>query len=160
MMRACVLSFVLAMSGAASAQVSDIPEPAHGSDPTAWFERYIEADGWTPLGVDEVAVALRSPDGIAQMEDGTLRVTVRHEYYQQRDFAGHPMRSMIQTRIVDCRRGENRIVAMTLFERSNMQGAQASRENASAEWSVPREGSLYLIALQRICAPNEGVTQN
>jgi hypothetical protein len=145
------LALVLALSGAAYAQTADIPEPAGRGEAGAWFEQYIDADGWTVLGRDDAAVALASPDGATRLADGTLQVTVRHEYYRQRDFGGYPTRSIVQTRIIDCVRGVHRTTSMTLFERSHMQGDSVSRENANAEWTTPSENSLYLTAARGLC---------
>jgi hypothetical protein len=162
MLRAGLLVAALALSTAAFAQqVEDIPVPDQGSDPQVWFDTYIEADGWTILGADGVAIALGSPEGVERFQDGTLRATVRHEYYQAREFGGQQMRSLVQTRIVDCARSANRIVSMTIFERSNMQGASATRQNESAAWDTPRDDSLYRTAMERICAaPVEGARLN
>jgi hypothetical protein len=159
--RACVLAFVLTLAGAAHAQrADDIPVP-DATEIQGWYEQYINREGWTLLGVDSAGVALGSPDGVTRLADGTYRATVRHEYYEPRVLGGHVVRSMLQTRIVDCGRGMNRIVAMTLYERSNMQGGSTSGENDAAVWDRPSENSLYQTALERICAaPSEGEPLN
>lgn len=132
----------------------DIPAPER-IDPQgvqAWFERYIEADGWMLIGADGDAVALGSPSGASPMGDGTLLATVRHEYYAPRTLGGYTMRSLQQMRLIDCQRRLNRIVSITLFERSNLHGTRVTRESPGAEWTAPQPGSLYLAALEQVCA--------
>lgn len=148
----CAGVWFIAASGFAQAQ-GDIPAPER-VDPQgvqAWFERHIEADGWTLIGADGDAVALGSPS-VSPMGDGTLLATVRHEYYAPRTLGGHTMRSLQQMRLIDCQRRVNRIVSITLFERSNLQGTRVTRETPSAEWTAPQPGSLYLAALDQMCA--------
>jgi hypothetical protein len=132
----------------------DIPAPERIDPQTvqAWFERYIQAEGWTLIAADNVAVALASPASIAATSDGRIIATVRHEYYAQRELGGAPMRSLQQIRMIDCQRRANRVIAMTVFEKSNLQGASVRREMPGAEWSTPEPGSLYQAAIDRICA--------
>lgn len=91
------------------------------------------------------------------LPDGTLRATVRHEYYESRELGGMQMRSHQQVRIIDCQQRRQRIISMTIYERSNLSGASNARENPNVDWSAPSANSLYLTALERICAaPTEG----
>lgn len=62
------------------------------------------------------------------------------------------MRSLQQMRLIDCQRRLNRIVSITLFERSNLQGARVTREIPGAAWTAPQPGSLYFTALGQVCA--------
>jgi hypothetical protein len=139
---------------ASGQQQGDIPAPERidAQGVQAWFERHIQADGWTLIGADGVAVALNSPSGVAEVGDGTLLVTIRHEYYEPRTLGGHTMRSLQQIRLIDCARRANRIISMTLFEKSNLQGDRVTRETPGAEWTTPQPDSLYLAAIDRICA--------
>ncbi len=139
---------------AVAQEQGDIPEPVRIDPPAveAWYQQYIHADGWLLLGADGEAVALASPSGVTQMDDGRLLATVRHEYYRPRSVGGQPVRSLQQIRMIDCERRVNRIVSMTVFSKSNLQGARATRENPGAEWTTPPPGSLYLAAMERMCA--------
>jgi len=132
----------------------DIPEPAqiNPQGVETWYQQYIHADGWTLIAADSEALALGSPDGVAQMEDGRLMATIRHEYYRPRAVGGQTVRSLQQIRMFDCDRHLNRVVSMTVFEKSNLQGPAVTRENPGAEWTPPQPGSLYLAAMERVCS--------
>jgi hypothetical protein len=49
---------------------------------------------------------------------------------------------------------------MTVFEKSNLQGASVTRENPGAEWITPEPGSLYLAAMDRVCATPQQPPRN
>ncbi len=157
----CAGVWFIAVAAFAQEQ-ADIPAPermdAQGIQ--TWFERHIRADGWALFGADRVAVALGSPQGVSVLDDGMLLATVRHEYYEPRTLGGHTMRSLQQIRLIDCRRRVNRILSMTIFEKSNLQGARVTRESANAEWMTPSPGSLYLTVIDQVCAEREGGGQN
>ncbi|MGH6950691.1 MAG: surface-adhesin E family protein [Vitreimonas sp.] len=149
----CAGVWLTAVSAFAQAQ-GDIPAPER-VDPQgvqAWFARYIETDGWTLIGADSDGLALGASAGASPMGEGMLLANVRHEYYAPRTVGGHNVRSLQQMRLIDCRRRLNRVVSMTVFERSNLQGAGVRRETPDAEWSAPSPGSLYLAALEQMCA--------
>src|SRR5262245_50008166 len=159
----CAGAWFIAFTAALAQEQADIPAPER-IDPQgiqAWYEHYIHADGWTVMGADGVVVALGSPGGFSVMDDGTVLATIRYEYYEPRTLGGHTMRSMQQIRLIDCRRRANRILSLTIFERSNLQGARVTRESANSEWMTPSQGSLYLTVIDRVCnAPPEGQPPN
>jgi hypothetical protein len=153
----CAGVWLTAVAAFAQAQ-ADIPAPER-VDPQgvqAWFARYIHADGWTLIGADGDGLALAASAGASPMGEGVLLANVRHEYYAPRTLGGHAVRSLQQMRLIDCRRRLNRIVSMTIFERSNLQGAGVRRETPNAEWTAPPPGSLYLAALEQMCAGAAG----
>jgi hypothetical protein len=157
MRNVAVVLFACAILGEANAQ--EIPAPASIDDAAveAWLSEYIETDGWTVIGADGVAVALGSSDGVAVSADGTMRARIRHEYYQAVEIGGQQVRSNLQTRVIDCAAGRQRVVAMSIYELNDMQGASQSREMSTANWSVPTADSLGARAIARVChAPDDG----
>ena len=158
----CAGAWFIAFAALAQ-EPADIPAPER-MDPQgiqAWYESYIRADGWTVIGANDVFVAMGSPGGASVMDDGTMLATIRHEYYEPRTLGGHTMRSLQQIRLIDCRRRVNRILSMTIFERSNLQGTRVTRESPNREGTTPTPNSLYLTTIDRVCdAPQEGQRPN
>lgn len=162
-MRRVALVLVACAVMLCDAKAQEIPAPTSVDDAAvrAWLSAYIETDGWTVIGADGVAVALGSPDGVAVSADGTIQARIRHEYYQPAEIGGQQVRSNLQTRIIDCEARRQRVVAMSIYERNNMQGASQTRETSTASWSAPTPDSLTARALERICrAPYDGEPLN
>lgn len=139
------------------AQDADIPSPQEGAPVQEWIDQYLQVEGWTFFGSDSRVAAFGGPDGVRVLRDGTMRATVRHEYYAQVEMGGSRVRSIVQVRQVDCARRMYRVESMTIYERSNMQGASQTHVSSGGEWAEGSPNSLYRAALARICsAPEQG----
>jgi hypothetical protein len=165
---ALICAALLAAVGAAMAQTAPTapppwpPQTAPGDLPlptgldnagvSKWLHDHIKFEGWAVLAADRQAVALGSPEGVAQRADGFLQANVRHEYYVAIQISGKTTRSNLQTRVFDCPGKRQRVIAMDIYEKNNLSGQSYTASNPNAAWTTPQPASLYGRVLTRVCA--------
>lgn len=135
------------------------PPPATIDDDgmRAWLKAYIKTDGWTLITADDVAVTLGGPDGVAVMEDGTLSVQIRHEYYGPTRLGPMGTRSNLQSWNIDCERQRMRVLSITMFQDNNLSGASQSAGRNDVEWTSFDPDSARGRTVKRVCeAPKTG----
>ncbi len=132
----------------------DLPLPTSldNAGVSKWLHDHIKFEGWAVLAADRQAVALGSPEGVAQRADGFLQANVRHEYYVALQISGKTTRSNLQTRVFDCAGKRQRVIAMDIYEKNNLTGQSYTASNANAAWTTPQPASLYGRVLTRVCA--------
>ena len=153
------LAMALAASVAPAWAADDIPPPATIDDVgvTAWITKHLKADGWTIIAADGQAVTLGSPKGVAVRSDGQMETEMRREYYEAREMGGMMTRSNLQSWRVDCKARTFAVVAMSIYEKSNLAGASQSNTFGAAKAGPPTPGSQNERAIKRICeAPTTG----
>lgn len=135
----------------------DLPLPTglDNAGVSKWLHDHIKTEGWAVLAADRQAVALGSPEGVAQRADGFLQANVRHEYYVAILISGKTTRSNLQTRVFDCPGKRQRVIAMDIYEKNNLSGQSYTASNPEAAWTTPQPASLYGRVLARVCAASQ-----
>ncbi len=133
------------------------PTTSDGAGVRLWLTNYIKSEGWTPITADETAVVFGGPAGVTKLPDGTLRALVRHEYFARGRLGTMDSQSNLQTMDVDCNSRRVRIIAIAIYEGSNLSGASMSRISNQATWNDVKANSTLARTLTRICdAPVTG----
>jgi hypothetical protein len=128
------------------------PASPSAKDAQTWIDHTIKPNGWTLLGYDGEAVSYGSASGVSVLDEGILEAQIRQEYYRPRMFGDLSSLSNVQTWMVDCKAGRNRVISTKIYAGNNLSDYLAGRGNVDADWQDrPAPGSADASAIAALC---------